>query len=189
MMLPSLLATCAGLLTLGGVGLLHASWRSLFPDHRKLLVFNGWLMLLLALVLWIESSGAEFGTVLGLCVPALAAWLLTVSTARTRQRKARRPRDESGTGSALDDKRLSRRRHLLLFVLSVPVAAVAATLLTVALAELLPGSELGRTVLVGFVMPPLWGLLAWWFCATPTITRTLLKVGVPSLAAALFLFL
>jgi len=190
MSLTPLIGLCAALLTLGGTGLLHASWRSLIRENRKLLVFSGWLMLLLALVLWIEATGPEFGTVLGLSVPALAAWILVTTTADTSKRTAqRRPRNDDGGNSVLDSTGTRWSRHLLLFVLTVLLAAIASTLLTAAIADLLPWSELNRTVFVGFVMPCVWGLLAYWICATQRLQRTLLINAVVSVAAALLLFL
>lgn len=188
MTLVPILGLGAALLTLGGTGLLHASWRSVLPGHRGRLVLCGWLLLLLALMLWIEATGPEFGTVAGLTVPALSAWLLAGSTAETREPKRARARHAGKESSALDAAGSDWRHHLLLFVLAVPFAALAASVISVALAELLPWSELNRTALVGFVMPPLWGLLACWLCATTQLLRCVILLLVAATASALYLF-
>lgn len=173
------------LLSLGGTGLLHASWRDRVP--RGLALSGAWLGLVAALVAWIVAYGAEFGTVLGLAVPGLFAWGFTLATMQQHQRKA--TRRQTANHSPLDGATGSSwLQHLLLFVLTVPVAGFCSAVICIAFADLLPFSELNRTVLSVFLTIFVWGCLAWWLCATQGLRVALLWLGLVTVLAAILLY-
>src|SRR5690606_35696273 len=125
--LPALAAT------LGGTGLLFLSWRRALGELPPL-CWAGWGLLLLALYLWVAGHGAEVGLLLGLFVPALAAWVLVAWQTGREQARGRRRGREANAGAADSPAGSKSRptgrawlRHLGLFLLCVPLAFGSAT--------------------------------------------------------------
>lgn len=160
-----------------GVGCLYGSWKDRLPAQLRPTLL-GWLLLIVAGVFAIRASGAEFGTTLIFTAPALVAWLLVASNLELRQAKARKrkipekvePVDTSGT------RTLSR--HLLLFVLTVPVSAAVAIFFSVALARILPFSYLSHIAFAVLFMPFLWGCAAYWVLADSKLARPAITIVV-----------
>ncbi|MDC0598828.1 hypothetical protein OAP18_03210, partial [Gammaproteobacteria bacterium] len=76
----------ASLTTLVSIALLFLAWKKIIAPHfHHYLVFAGWLCLMLSIPLWSISLGAETGTVVALCIPAFAAWLLIIKNATYRE--------------------------------------------------------------------------------------------------------
>ena len=79
--------------------------------------------------------------------------------------------------------------HVAIFLVAVPLAAVASTLVSIAVSSLLPWNEIDRAVLPLFAAPVIWGCVAFWTCADPKLWRPalgLIAFGGFS-AAALFI--
>lgn len=156
--------------TLAGTVLLFLSWR------RKLLtlpfkVTTGWVLQLLGLYFWTSYSGIEFGLIYSLLALSVAAWVLVVLN--HEQRPSRHDTPEPGN-TGQQGRWSVIRENLVLFIAAVPLAGVAAALLSVASVTPLPWSELNRWVLAVFTMPLLWGLLAYWACADSRPARPIL---------------
>lgn len=163
-----------------GLALLFGSWRGRIGS-RWLPVPVGWLLLLLSAWFWVAGAGVEFGVSLALLVPSGVAWLFV---AGNWQRRTRRKRRDAGPPKPVADRR-SLSRHALLFLLVVPLAAVASTLLAVALSLALPTAEINAMVTVLAVMPVLWGCAAYWALADTHIARpAVAMVLVAAMSAA-----
>lgn len=187
--LPALAAT------LGGTGLLFLSWRRVLGE-RPPLRWAGWGLLLLALYLWVAGHGAEVGLLLGLFVPALAAWALVAWQTGREQARGRRRGRESDAGAADSPAGSKSRpagrawlRHLGLFLLCVPLAFGSTTLLSLLLAAWLPWGQIGQLAFATYLMPALWGAAAYWGCADPKPLRPTLVLLLAGLAAGLLLSL
>jgi len=170
---------------LGGLGLIFASWRRWVPVALNAAsAAAGWLVLLLSGWLWIVSTGAEFGVLLAFLVPSLLAWMLVLVN---RQHRQRRDRAEPPALKPNAGER-SWVRHLVLFVVVVPLAAVASALVTVALSLLLPWREVDAMVMVLVIMPILWGSAAYWACADSRLVRPAAALLAGSLVSAAVIY-
>lgn len=171
--------------TVSGAGVLYAAWRKRFAG-KTFALWGGWVLLLLAMFAWTRATGAEFGVVLGLTAPAMAAWLFVLAGAMRR-----RPYRAHGRIRETPPAPVSSRRwlhHVLLLVLAAPLAAASATLLALALSALLPWSELNRTVAAVFLMPVLWGAAAAWVCGDRKTGRPVAALVLAGGLSALALF-
>ena len=139
-------------------------------------------MLFVSAGFWVAGTGAEFGITLVLLATSLAAWLFVWGN---RQHRARRVREEAPpkvtAGRSLGE-------HVLLFVLVVPLAAVASALVTVAASLALPVAEVNAMVTVLVVMPVLWGAAAWWSVADPRTARPATAMVLCALAGAAIIY-
>ena len=179
-MLYALLGTFLSAL---GVACLFLSWKAAAPSRG--LISAGWLLLLLATVCWILASGAEFGvSYVCLAIPVIA-WLLAFVSADVRTQRAQ----VFSAGSLSMPRAKTLAKHGLLLILSLPVAAVAATLVCVAFAKLLPLSNVNATVLAVFLMPLIWGIGAYWVCADPKRIRPTAWMFALGGASAAFIYL
>src|SRR5690606_13502019 len=139
--LPALLVTAVG------VCLLYLSWRGStagFSWYRA----GGWLALVVAMVLWMQSAGVEHGVVIGLCLAGMLALLLLA----WHQQAAPLKNGRRGNGTA-EKSVLARQggqttgtavltRNLGIFLLAVPFAGMTTVLVLMAFSMLLPWSEL-----------------------------------------------
>lgn len=160
-------AALAVLMTLAGVALLYAAWQGRLAN-RPPAVAAGWSLMGLAFLPWIAAGGMEFGLVLGSVVPGCAAWVFVALQVR---RPARSANGRAGSVATLPMSGFTFpglpdvTRHLWRFVLVVPLAGIAATLISIAFAGLLPWSDLNRWALIVLLMPALWGIFAAWLCS------------------------
>tara|TARA_Y100001933_G_scaffold221828_1_gene231955 strand:+ start:4861 stop:5403 length:543 start_codon:yes stop_codon:yes gene_type:complete len=172
--------TAAVLAATAGVALLHGAWRRRLP-RAWLPVPAGWTLLGASAWFWVAGAGAEFGVTLALLATSLVAWLFVW---QDRQRRERRGRQD--TAPKVADGR-SLAEHALLFVLVVPLAAVASALVSTALSLALPVSEVNAMVIVLAVMPVLWGAAAWWSVADPRPLRPAAALTIGALAGAVII--
>lgn len=185
----------ASLLTLTGLALIYSRWQGNFA--RKVLpLWAGWSLVGIAVVPWTLATGIEAGIVLSLMVPTLFAWLLVAGNSEVRARKLTRTGNSNSNGAGSDDHLGVNLRHLppwqrngTLLLLTVPLAALSATFTSVAFTNLLPFSELNRMALSIFLMPVVWGALAFWQCADPRWQRPALVMLAAAGVSAVLLFL
>ena len=176
-------ALMAAVLAAGGVALIFASWRRWIGGHRHAALF-GWLALALSGVSWMLATGAEFGVTLALLVPSVVAWLLVFAN---RQRRQGRRRDDPALDKPMRPTTVWSR-HLLLFLVVVPFAAVASTLVSVAVSMLLPWQPVNAMLLVVIVMPVLWGGVAYWACADNRLLRPVAAMAMGALVSGAFIY-
>lgn len=151
---------------LAGLGCLFGAWQRRIPARwRPVLV--GWTLLALSGWFWVVGIGAEFGVSLVLLVTSLVAWIYVVANRQRRERRT--PADAGAPKPVAEPRRLVD--HVVLFVLVVPLAAVASALVSVALSLALPVSEIDAMVTVLVVMPVLWGCAAYWAVADSRVLR------------------
>ncbi len=175
-----LLALVCLLLSSSGVGCLYFSWRRKLSSG--LWVSLGWLLLATSLLSWSQLLGVEFGVSYALLVLSLVAWLLALASL-DRSRVNRQQ---------LTSHPLSRPtwrtlgKHSGLMLLTVGVAGSSAALVSVGLLRLLPMQPVNTIVVAVLLLPLLWGLLAYWFCATEHLLKpTLVTVAAGALGALL----
>jgi hypothetical protein len=147
------------------------------------------LLLIAAGYFAVRASGAEFGGTFIFLAPALVAWLLVAANTELREAKTRKRKnaDRAEPTAVVGGRTLAR--HLLLFAITVPLSAVAATLFSVALARTLPWSDLSEMALTLMLMPFLWGCAAYWAIADSKLARPALSIIALGLIGAVSTFL
>ena len=175
-------------LGIAGVGCLYGSWRDLLSASLRP-AWVGWLLLVAAGYFAVRASGAEFGSTFIFLAPALVAWLLVAANTELREAKARKRKnaERAEPTAAVGGRTLTR--HLLLFVITVPLSAVAATLFSVALARTLPWSDLSEMAFALTIMPFAWGCAAYWAVADSKLARPALSILALGLLGAVSTFL
>lgn len=169
-----------------GVGCLYGSWKDRLPAQLRPTLL-GWLLLIVSGYFAIRASGAEFGTTLIFTAPALIAWLLVATNLELRQAKVRKRKVAEKVEPVQVDGSRPLSRHLLLFVLTVPVSAAAAIFFSVALARVLPLSYLSHIAFAVLFMPFLWGCAAYWVIADSKLARpaiTIVALGLIGVVTA-----
>lgn len=192
-----------------GLMLLYTSWRSHWRRGRRLVaVLSGWLLLVaIAMPCWVKAAGVEFGAPVSLMVPTcIVLLLLTFEWRRTggtraggqkTQRKdppihrtaARMPvGTPSSTGAVESGALLRWLRNFGRFILVVPVSALNAVLISTALSRILPFGTINNMLGVVFVVPVLWGIIAYWMLADPVGLRPVAATLAAALVSSAVLF-
>lgn len=166
-----------------GVAALYLAWRRRIARRRAAIAL-GWLLVAASTVSWIAFAGAEFGPVLALAQLSLVAWLFVLANRHVRPRKGRLQQPER-----IDLPRFQAlARHAARFVLAVPVAAVAGTLLVLAVARFLPWPDVDRIAFALLALPVAWGVAAYWTCADSRLLRPAAGLAAAGAAGALLVF-
>lgn len=171
-----LIALC---LSLAAVTCLYLSWQKRGP-RQPWLVPAGWLAAVAATAFWIVRSGAEYGTVYALLVLPLLGWLAVLYNLEIKRKKQR---IAENLNFVVPTTR-SLLRHLTLFIVALPLSAIASTYFTVALFSLLPGTLVNLSVSIVFIAPVVWGLAAYWVCADARRFRPALCISAAGLLGA-----
>lgn len=176
MLLSILAAAC-------GIGALYTSWRSRIRP-KAAVNLAGWALIGASVSLWIRATGVEFGVVIAFLVMPLLAWVVVLANTQVRARKTPRIQPAEAGARSLPEV----FRHLALFAVTVPGAALASALLAMAVAQLLPLDVVDRMAFAVLAVPVLWGLLAWWICSDVRPLRPAAGVAVIVASCALFLY-
>jgi hypothetical protein len=171
-------------LGIAGVGCLYGSWKNRLPAQLRPTLL-GWLLLIGSGYFAVRASGAEFGTTLIFTAPALVAWLLVAINFERRQAKVRKRKLTETAEPVETDGSRPLSRHLLLFVITVPLCAVAATFFSIALARALPFSYLSHIAFAVMLMPFLWGCAAYWVLADSKLVRPVAAIVVLGLVGVI----
>jgi hypothetical protein len=177
----------ATLCSLGGLALLYLSWRGTWPARSapaRLAAPAGWLLQVVAAVLWVQASNIEFGLAYALLVPALGAWALAVFNHEIRAGRQRTT--QSGQITLPGAGTLGRQTLRLLA--AVPLSGAAAAVTSIALTTMLPWSQTSQLSTGMLVMPLLWGAASVWVCADPRPWRPVLALLIALLLSVLFLY-
>jgi hypothetical protein len=164
-------------LGIAGVGCLFGSWKDRLPAQLRPALL-GWLLLIGSGCFAVQAGGAEFGTTLIFTAPALVAWLLVAINLELRQAKVRKRKLADKVEPIETDGSRTLSRHILLFVITVPLSAVAATFFSVALARALPFSYVSHIAFAILLMPFLWGCAAYWALADSKLARPVTTIVV-----------
>ncbi len=168
---------------LAGIGCLYSSWQRNTLNQRWLIPV-GWLLLIVATIVWVFASGAEFGIAYGLMFSSVLAWLVIFFNAEIRQNKHR---EKTATPIAAPGAK-AVWRHVFLFAIAVPLSGAAALLFSVALTLVLPWKPVNEMVLAVFLMPVLWGLATYWACADEKVLRPALVLAACATASAILIY-
>jgi hypothetical protein len=175
----------AGVVAAGlGVALLYASWRTRV-QRKAVTLWSAWLLIAASLVLWRLATGPEFGPVIALLVLPMIAWLFVAANRHVRSNSGRQQEP-----APLNLPRLrALGRHTAIFLVSVPLAACASTLLVLGGTLYLPWQEIDRLALAVVLIPFVWGLCSFWAAADPRLSRPALGLAVGGSLGGLLLFL
>lgn len=169
----------AAVLNGAGIAALYTAWRGSVRAKRTA-VSAGWLLIFAAAIFWCRYAGVEFGLVyVSLFTPA-AAWVAVVVNRESRRGKRR---DRTAMQNVVPD-RAAVSRHLLRFVVAVPLAAVASVFVGVAAVSGLSWEAVDAAALAVLGIPFLWGLATYWACADPRLRRPALGLSAAGAAAA-----
>ena len=158
-----------------GLALIHTVWRRQ-PAHRALLLWAGWLSLVLSVYFWSLRFGIEFGSVFGLCFISLIAWL--VVSMETEQRPRRERQHDRKSPRWPNIAVIGRQSAVFLLVLFV--GGIASVLLTMGLSRLLPTDEITRMAFVIIALPVVWGALAYLVTFSMQLPRSLIMLAAAS---------
>lgn len=165
------------------VGVLYVRWRQWTMFSGVLIVVSGALATV-SLIFWIKVGGPEYGSAYAVLNIVIVAWLVVLANTEVRQNKERQ---QDLTPAKIPGVR-SIAHHVSVFLVAVPLAAIASTLVSIAVASLLPWNEINRSVFPLFMTPVVWGCVAFWSCADPKLSRPaigLIALGGFSAAALL----
>ncbi len=163
-----------------GAILLYRKWRNRLSGPA--IALAGWALMTLALALWIVALGPEFGSVVGLTVPSLVVLCIVALHADIRQRGDAPENRQPGKMTAA---RFSR--HLLRFLLAVPVAGIASMCVVTALAVALPWGGANQWAFAIFLLPLVWGAAACWVTLDDRMVQRSVGIVLPGLIGAAFL--
>ncbi|MFT6897114.1 MAG: hypothetical protein ACJA13_001520 [Paraglaciecola sp.] len=155
-----LLGVVACLWVLLGVVIVFRHWHHA-RRRKALILLLGWSMIASGVIPFCYAAGAEFGIIYWLCSLAIAPWLITIFNLVRK-------------GALQVDKRpcqplplniKSWGKHLVVFLLVVPLAGVSAILTSVLLTSYYPASRVNTMVSAVYIMPLVWGAAAYWLSA------------------------
>lgn len=182
-MAPSLSLTFAVAATGLGLGALYVSWRGL-PAPRRLAKALGWAVLVAAAYPWTMLAGVEFGIALAVLVPTLAAWLFVLGNFHVR-RNGRAAHEQPKRVSRARPSREAILRHMGLFLVAVPLAAVCSLAVTIGVSQLLPWNQIDRNAFVLLVVPVVWGTGAAWAVMDSKPVRPAAVLGAGALIGSI----
>ena len=191
-----LITAVAFLLSMTGVIWLYAIWRRrafTLGTFRGLQVIAAWFLIAVAGWCWIHAYGAEFGVSYTLIVLALQAWLvitLTYKRKRLSQSAANQtqpPQRHTSLAFAYGARALPKQ--LLIALVAIPLAGLAAMLVTVVSTMLLPWENVNLIALGIYTMPIVWGAAAYWACADSKLWRPAISLILISLLTGGLIYL
>lgn len=166
-----------------GVALLYAAWRNI-PRHKTVVVWIAWFFVAVSIALWVSATGPEFGPVIALLVMPMVAWVFVGANRHLRNNAGRR---QEPARPELPRLR-AMGRHAAIFVVSVPLAACASTLLVLGGTLYLPWEEVDRLALAVLLIPFVWGLFSFWATADPRLARPALGLAFGGSLGGILLF-
>lgn len=166
-----------------GVALLYASWRKRVRRKTPVL-WTAWLFVAASVLFWVRVAGGELGPVIAMLVLPVIAWTFVAANRHVRGNPGRRQEP-----ARLDLPGLRAvGRHAAIFLVSVPLAASASTLLVLGGTAYLPWKEVDRLALAVLLIPFVWGLFSFWATADPRLSRPALSLAVGGSLGGILLF-
>lgn len=165
-----------------GVGLLYGGWRRKAAGVPVLSL--AWLLVALSIAFWTRASGPELGPVIALMLLPMIAWCFVASNRHVRRNPGRL---QEPAAVILPGFRAATR-HAAIFLASVPLAASAGTLMTLAVSSWLPWNETDRLAFALLIAPVAWGLFAFWATSDPRLSRPVLGLLAGGSLGAAWLF-
>lgn len=179
-------AAAAAAATLAGVGLLYAAW--LRKDaSRALPILGGWGLILASIWPWAVAAGWDRGPAIAVCVAILAAFAIVARKFVLSSRHDGDASEETAARPAASGIPWARRTWV--FMLAGPVAFIASALLGLAAFVGGPPAEADRLALSAYLVPFVWGALAAWAVADPSLVRKTAGIVGAGAAGGLALFI
>lgn len=159
MPLLPIVQSLALLMGLVGCVLIYQGWKT----HSRPYAFSGWVITFMSLPLWIAAEGPEFGLIYGLCMPALFIWLGVLK----EQKRQKETPDivKHATKWSWNRRKVMANTANVLFLL--PGLMIISSLLTITGVYFLPITEPSQMATGIIMLPMLWGILSYWYLATP----------------------
>lgn len=181
---PEFVAMVAAIAATGaGVAVLYTARRRR-ARCKTAMLWAAWLLVALSVVLWVLAAGPEYGPAIALLVLPMVAWTFVGANRHLRSNDGRRQEP-----ARLGLPRLrGLARHATVFLVSVPLAACASTLLVLGGTLYLPWQEVDRLALAVLLIPFVWGLFSFWAIADPRLARPALGLAVGGSLGGLLLF-
>lgn len=173
----------AVLLGTAGVAALYASWRR-WIRFGPWPAVAGWTLLGASVWVWVRAAGIEFGISYAVLFASFAAWIAVLVNLEIRNRRQR----EQKTSPPVVPDAQSLARHVGRFLVAVPLAAVAAAFVGAAIVRWLPMARVDAMAAAAFSIPVLWGILGYWACADPKLTRAAVSLAVAGIVSATVVF-
>lgn len=171
-------------MSIAAAGLIYYSWQQ---RRQTWAAAAGWLLAFGSAFVWPRALGPEFGVTYAIIIFVCLVWVQIAFTikikAHSDNQSVRRPlQDLSWPGMH------NCIKHGMLFLLSVPAAAVIALMLSVALVLYLPWTMPVKFAVAIFLYPVLWGALSAWICAQDKLVKPALASVVLLAVSSLLLF-
>lgn len=148
-----MLSLIALLTTAAAIGGCFYSWRQ---QQRSLpAIMLGGLLVLLALFLWCQVLGLEFGLSIGLFIPIILVWPFILS-----QLKRKPSRTKKQATQKITYKPKAILKYVGLFLLFVIGYGAISTLGAIALGRLLSDEISGQAAVATFTLPSFWAALS-----------------------------
>ncbi|GAA0477579.1 hypothetical protein GCM10009096_19340 [Parasphingorhabdus litoris] len=177
---------------IGGVYLLHKAWHKRFGANLE--IIGGVLLILFSIIAWVQTSGADKGTALGIIVLIIVGGLaVLISALQTPKRKAKEGRSPSehvlSASSAGAMVWLQRIYHgLLLFLLS-GLAAVSVSSALFMMFRWLGMEHSVNLTIAAFAFSILWASLAVYVGSQrATMRKSIIILGLAIIPAAALAF-
>ena len=182
MFINTLLAWLPLVLSAGAIIALRTGWRKPSYRHRMMMPVAS-LLVVAAIKLWAQRVGIEFAVVYTFLTLTFTAWLTTTSGVTFKAVKRTPP--------ALPKQFLhtSSTHKVVTFIVAGPLTLVAACLVTIALASLLPIARNEQLIMGAFVYPLLIAVTTYWLCSSDRLVRKGLLLLATSGASGAYLFL
>lgn len=164
-------------LTCIGIAALFIAWR--LKRRAPPITSGGWVLIVAGAASWSAAKGAEFGISFTLMTVALAAWALVLVNRDSRRQKVKpHIRAPLQWPSARQIGLQVWRVFTLVFL-----SGLVSVALLVAIAKVLPLSDVNAMVLAALLSPLIWGAAGYWLLADSRQFRPpvfLLLAGVAS---------
>lgn len=180
-MLNFVFALISGLLALA---CLYVSWRGFLLSAVQF-TLTGWVLVIVSCYFWIQFAGVEFGTVYSLLAFSISAWIFVLLNMEQQKQTKQRQENDTHQQSVL----CIDGRDVGVFVLAVPLTAVASVLTSIAMALFLPWTQVNQIVLAIFILPFIWGGAAVWVCSESRLLRPGIALVLSSLISTAVIFL
>ncbi len=179
--LPMLQMVMALMLGCIGVSALRLGWESQ-SKLKGLILWMGWLVLMISGIYWIQFAGAEFGVVYLSIIPGIVAGLMIVIGSEYRPQKWR---DQQAEAKPMLTTSVRHRAGTFLVV--GPLAGLVSCPVILFIAISLPVEQRDAMIIAALGYPVLWALLAIW-CCFQSLRRSTLVLMMAGLMGTLGMY-
>ena len=165
-------------MTLAAIATIYKSWRSQAPAF----LYLGIALFVGSCVLWSSSQGWEFGLVYALCLPGMLVWPFI----GMHQIRLPAPKN-TPTPRQINISFGLAASHLGHTLVVLPGLMITSVLTVMAFSLRLPFTDAGQLATGIVLLPLIWGMLAYHYCATTAKGKALISYVCLSVISALLL--